>query len=153
MAALAGSRLNVIDAKPHALFTCDTQQAVQAIAFNGWVTYEPRRAPPCLVSGSTASHAASRPGQPHNILFIRFRVWFRRIFRKTVIPVDDPEKRDDAAALQRRFPWLPDRGGHRGAHPVCGSDLHGMDWRRHVADLDLADRGRLDHLHRRDGGA
>jgi restriction system protein len=41
-------------AVPHAFFTCDTQQAVQAIAFNGWVSYINRatgnKTTACIVS-------------------------------------------------------------------------------------------------------
>lgn len=41
-------------AAPHAFFTCDTEQAVQAIVFNGWVTYINRatgnKTTACIVS-------------------------------------------------------------------------------------------------------
>ncbi|MDF0520646.1 restriction endonuclease [Bradyrhizobium yuanmingense] len=41
-------------AVPHAVFTCDTEQAVQAIVFNGWVTYINRatgnKTTACIVS-------------------------------------------------------------------------------------------------------
>jgi hypothetical protein len=38
-------------------------------------------------------------------------------------------------------------------HPLRGGDLHGLDRRRYVADLDLPDRARRHHVHRHEGCA
>jgi MFS transporter, MHS family, shikimate and dehydroshikimate transport protein len=56
-----------------------------------------------------------------------------------------------AAALQWRVARFPDRRNDGRSHPLCSSDLHGVDRRRDLAYLGLFDRARHDHLLRRHG--